>query len=109
MELLKLNKRDNDITITNVSYHSPVKPATNRGCRIDPKDAEGIMFSYERQTQTNLRITGGLDFFPSSGVLGSRNTTFRKLDKFLSSGEGGRRHLLSWAPQEELISTTKPQ
>jgi hypothetical protein len=41
-----------------------------------------------------------LDFFflPSSGVLGSRNATFRKLDLFPSSGERGRRHLLSWAP-----------
>jgi hypothetical protein len=27
--------------------------------------------------------------FPLSGVLGSKNTTFRKLDLFLFSGEGG--------------------
>jgi hypothetical protein len=41
--------------------------------------------------------------FPSSGIL--ENTTFRKLDLFPSSGEGGgRRHLLSWAPEKELIS-----
>jgi hypothetical protein len=34
---------------------------------------------------------------PSSGIL--ENTTFRKLDLFPSSGEGGwRRHLLNWAP-----------
>jgi hypothetical protein len=31
--------------------------------------------------------------FPPSCVLGSRNTTFRKLDLFPSSGERGRRHL----------------
>jgi hypothetical protein len=36
---------------------------------------------------------------PSSCVVGSRNTTFRKLDLLPSSGEGGgRRHLLSWVP-----------
>jgi hypothetical protein len=29
-----------------------------------------------------------LRLFPSSGVLGSRNTTFRKLDLFRASGEG---------------------
>jgi hypothetical protein len=35
--------------------------------------------------------------FPLSGIL--ENTTFRKLDLFPSSGEGGgKRHLLSWAP-----------
>jgi hypothetical protein len=28
--------------------------------------------------------------YPSSGILGNINTTFRKLDLFLSSGEGGR-------------------
>jgi hypothetical protein len=32
------------------------------------------------------RVSG---LFPSSGVLGSRNTTFRKLDLFPFSGEGG--------------------
>jgi hypothetical protein len=36
-----------------------------------------------------------LVLFPSSGVVGSRKTTFRKLNLFLSSGECGRRHLLS--------------
>jgi hypothetical protein len=44
------------------------------------------------------RTTGVSDFFPSSGVPGSRNTQFRKLDLFPFSGEGRRRHLLSWAP-----------
>jgi hypothetical protein len=33
--------------------------------------------------------------FPSSGVFGSRNTTFRKLDLFPSSGEGGGEDTLS--------------
>jgi hypothetical protein len=31
----------------------------------------------------------GFGLFPSSGVLGSTNTTFRKLDLFPSSGERG--------------------
>jgi hypothetical protein len=31
-----------------------------------------------------------LGLFQSSGVPGSRNTTFRKVDLFPSSGEGGR-------------------
>jgi hypothetical protein len=35
--------------------------------------------------------------WPSSGIL--ENTTFRKLDLFSSSGEGGR-HLLSWVPKK---------
>jgi hypothetical protein len=30
----------------------------------------------------------GFGLFPLSGVFGSRNTTFRKLDLFPSSGEG---------------------
>jgi hypothetical protein len=38
----------------------------------------------------NSIITGFFGFFPSSGILGNRNTTFRKLDLFPSSGEGGR-------------------
>jgi hypothetical protein len=36
--------------------------------------------------------------FPSPGVLGSGNTTFRKLELIPSSSVGGRKHLLSWAP-----------
>jgi hypothetical protein len=31
--------------------------------------------------------------FTSSGVIGSRNTTFRELDLFPSSGEGGEKTL----------------
>jgi hypothetical protein len=42
------------------------------------------------------RITKFLCLFLLSGVFGSRNTMFRKLGLFLSSGEGVRRHLLSW-------------
>jgi hypothetical protein len=39
----------------------------------------------------------GFRTFPSSIVL--ENTTFRKLDLFPSSGEGGgEKNLLSWAP-----------
>jgi hypothetical protein len=44
----------------------------------------------------------------SCGVFGSRNTTFRKLDLLTSSYEGGRKHLLSWAPYKELILITPP-
>jgi hypothetical protein len=55
----------------------------------------------------NFWVSG---LYPSSGVW--RNTTFRKLDLFPSSGKrvgwgGGRRHLLSWAPQKELISISR--
>jgi hypothetical protein len=51
----------------------------------------------------------GFGLFPLSGVLESRNTTFRKLDPFPSLGErGGKRHLLSWASLKELISITGP-
>jgi hypothetical protein len=39
---------------------------------------------------------------PLSSVLGSRNT-FRKLDLFPSSGEGGRRHQLSWVQEWKQI------
>jgi hypothetical protein len=46
----------------------------------------------------NTQNYWGFGLFPSSGALGSRNTTFRKLDLFPSLGEEGRRHLLSWAP-----------
>jgi hypothetical protein len=42
------------------------------------------------------RITGFLDFFPLSGILG--NTTFRKLDLFPSSGEGGAEDTYSVGP-----------
>jgi hypothetical protein len=35
----------------------------------------------------NTQKYGGLGLFPSSGIL--ENTTFRKLDLFPSSGEGG--------------------
>jgi hypothetical protein len=35
---------------------------------------------------TGVKLLG---LFPSSGVFGSRNATFRKLDLFPSSGEGG--------------------
>jgi hypothetical protein len=38
--------------------------------------------------------------FPSSGILGNKNTMFQKLDLFRSAGEGGRRHLLSLGPLE---------
>jgi hypothetical protein len=44
--------------------------------------------------------------FSSSGVLRNRNMTFRKLNLFPSSGEGGRRHLLSVGPEKERISIT---
>jgi hypothetical protein len=44
-------------------------------------------------------ITGVLDLFHRPVILESRNTTFRKLDLFSFSGEGGgTRYLLSWAP-----------
>jgi hypothetical protein len=39
---------------------------------------------------------------PSSGILKLRNTTFRKLDLFPSSGVGERR-LLHWVRQEGLV------
>jgi hypothetical protein len=41
--------------------------------------------------------------FPSYGVLGSRNKTFRKLNLFPSSADAGSRHLFSWAPQIETM------
>jgi hypothetical protein len=57
---------------------------------------------FEKISNTTLFINAQnywvFGLFPSSGVLGSRNMTFRKLDLFLSSGERGRRHLLSWDP-----------
>jgi hypothetical protein len=43
----------------------------------------------------------GFDLFPSSGNVENRNMTFRKLDLFPSSSEGGRRHILIWAPSEK--------
>jgi hypothetical protein len=50
-----------------------------------------ILYSNAQQdtnTEVTHRITGVFGLFPSSGVLGNRNTTFRKLDLFSSSGEG---------------------
>jgi hypothetical protein len=44
------------------------------------------------------RVTWFLDFFHRPVFFGSRNTTFRKLDVLPSSGEEGKRTLLSWAP-----------
>jgi hypothetical protein len=40
----------------------------------------------------------GFGLFPLSVILENKNPTFRKLDLIPSSGEGWRRHLLSWAP-----------
>jgi hypothetical protein len=55
--------------------------------------------SFWGKEKKSCRITGFFGLFPSSSVPGSRNTMFRKLDLFPSSGEGrGRRQLLSWAP-----------
>jgi hypothetical protein len=52
------------------------------------------------------RMTGFFGLFPSFDVFGSRNTTFRKLDLFPSSGErGGRRHILIWGQWRALEST----
>jgi hypothetical protein len=42
----------------------------------------------------------GFGLFPSSGVLGSRNTTFWKLDLFPSSGEGGKKTPTQLGPLE---------
>jgi hypothetical protein len=42
------------------------------------------------------RITGFLDFFPTSSIL--ENTTFRKLNLFPSSGEGGGEDTYSVGP-----------
>jgi hypothetical protein len=52
-------------------------------------DMNDPVVRFTSQTNTVLRITGVFGLFPSSGVLESRNTTFRKLDLFPSSGEGG--------------------
>jgi hypothetical protein len=38
----------------------------------------------------------GFELFPSYGVFGSRNATFRKLHLFPSSGEGGEDTYLVW-------------
>jgi hypothetical protein len=46
------------------------------------------------------RIAGFLQFFPSSGVLASRNTTFRKLDLFPSSYWGGGKTPTQLGPLE---------
>jgi hypothetical protein len=47
------------------------------------------------------RINGVSDFVhrPDSKELEDKNTTFRKLDLFPSSGDG--RHLLCWVPQKK--------
>jgi hypothetical protein len=52
------------------------------------------------------KIKGVSDFVhrPNSEELDDKNTTFRKLDLFPSSGEG--RHLLCWVPLKELTSIT---
>jgi hypothetical protein len=42
-------------------------------------------------------ITGGLDYVHRQVFYKLEDTTFRKLDLFPSSGEGGR-HLLCWVP-----------
>jgi hypothetical protein len=46
----------------------------------------------------NTQNYWGFGLLPSSGVLGSRNTTFRKADLFPSSGEGGED--TQFGPQE---------
>jgi hypothetical protein len=50
-----------------------------------------------------LRIIGFLDVFHLPVFWRIENTTFRKLNLFPTSGEGGR-HLLSWVASKELTS-----
>jgi hypothetical protein len=51
----------------------------------------------------NTQNYWGFELFPLSGIL--ENTTFRKLDLFLSSGEGRREDSYSVGPlRKELIS-----
>jgi hypothetical protein len=57
----------------------------NRMQTVEIKDDEVSWRYYIHSTQ-NYWVFG---LFPSSGVLGGRNTTFWKLDLFPSSGDGG--------------------
>jgi hypothetical protein len=101
-------------------------------CRIDPRTREvgnGILASTlsritlrirvrtsllfvwafsDTEQQLIFRITGVSDFIHRPDLIiitrKRRNTTFRKLDLFPSSGEGG--HLFCWIPYKELTSIT---
>jgi hypothetical protein len=42
------------------------------------------------RTKTSTKNYWVIGLCPSSGILETRNTTFRKLDLFPSSGEGGK-------------------
>jgi hypothetical protein len=58
-----------------------------------------VRLNIERKKHTDTQNYWSFGLFPSSGVLGSRNTMFQKMDLFPSSGEGGGRiHLLSRTP-----------
>jgi hypothetical protein len=48
--------------------------------------------------QVSLRITGFLDFFSSSGILGTRKHNVSESDLFPSSGVGEGRYLLNCVP-----------
>jgi hypothetical protein len=54
------------------------------------------------------RIVGLLDFLHRPVFYRIENTTFRKLDLFSSSDEGGRRHLHSWAQWLRLALSKEP-
>jgi hypothetical protein len=56
--------------------------------------------------KSSKQIYWGFGLFPSSGILGSRNTTFRKLDLFSSSSETGEKTPTQLGPLGVLISTT---
>jgi hypothetical protein len=56
---------------------------------ITAKQLKKHIFLRFYRVLTIVYSTGSFGLFPSSGVLGGRNTTFRKLDLFPSSGEGG--------------------
>jgi hypothetical protein len=59
----------------------------------------------EHSTQVYYWVSG---LFPSSGVFGSRNTTFRKLDLFPPSGEGGEDTYLVGPLRNNLKHWTNP-
>jgi hypothetical protein len=56
------------------------------------------VYEYRLRTIEIYRITGFLDFFHRPVFQRTENTTFRKLDPFPSSGEGGGEDTYSVGP-----------
>jgi hypothetical protein len=82
--------------------HGIVPGATGSVARKWSLDHKDDIIEAMFKTSSNAQNYWVSGLYPSSGVSGRRNTTFRKLDLFPSSGEGGKKTRTQLGPLERV-------